>query len=148
MSDLPIREQALQALTERLGARRGLGSYDKAALPLTIVVEEDDEVQSIDFDAVRVLMPVTLIRVVAKAGIKNDAWHEDANVEQAQLQVDAIGGDETLGDLVDSMEYAGGGIVVDDGASGYVARVRLAVRYSFKRGNPFERAVNDWETEE
>ncbi len=143
MSDLPVREQVLQALAERLGARRGLGSYAKEDLPLTVVIDEPDQVEDFDYEAVHVLMPVEVVRVVKRSGEKNDRWHEDANVELALLQAEAIGSDETLGGLARSVVYAGGSVDVTDGAGGFSVQLRLAVRYAFKRGNPFERVMLD-----
>jgi hypothetical protein len=135
---LPIREQILQALALRLDALRGLEGYDLSELPITILVEGADEAQETDYDMTRVAMPVTIARAVAKTGLKNDIWYEDANVEMAQMIVDAFGTDETFGGLAQGMEYAGGEVgVLTDGAQGYTAQISLIIRYAFLHGNPF-----------
>ena len=135
---LPIRERILQALAIRLDAQRGLEGYDLSELPITILVEGGDEAQEDDYDMTRVAMPVTVARAVAKSGLKTDAWYEDANIELAQMVVDAFGSDETFGGLAQGMDYAGGEVgVLTDGAQGYTAQISLIIRYAFLHGNPF-----------
>jgi len=137
---LPIREQILQALADRLDAQRGLEGYDISETPLTILVEGGDEAQETDYDLTRVAMPVTIARAVSKTGLKNDIWYEDANVEMAQMIVDAYGTDETFGGLAQGMDYAGGEVgVLSDGAQGYTAQISLVIRYAFLHGNPFSK---------
>lgn len=144
MSSLPIRERILQELAERLDAQRGLEEYDFSELPLTVLIEGDDEDAGSDYDLTRLTMPVVVARAVGKEGIKNDTWYEDANLELAQMILDAYGSDETFGELADGLDYTGGSVgMLQEGAKGYTSQISLTIRYAYLHGNPFSRELEE-----
>ncbi len=139
----PIREQIIQALATRVGAVRGLEGFDLSDLPLTVLVEGEEQVRDEKYDMTPITLPVTIGRAVEMTGLKGDAWHTEANKQLADLIVEAYDPDETMGGLADGIDYAGGATdVLTDGANGVMAQVNLEIRYAIARGNPYSQEVN------
>lgn len=139
---LPIRERVLQALAARLNAVRGLEQYDERDLPLTVIVEGEENADDGDYDLVRVTLPVTIARVSKFLGAKDDEWHQQANADFAALIKEVYTGGEDLGGLAQGIDYTGGGIdVVSDGARGTMVQAFFNIRYAFTHGDPFSNTV-------
>ena len=140
---LPIREQIIQALAARVGAVRGLEGFDSQDLPLTVLVEGDDELSGdAQYDMTPLALPVTIARAVHVGGLKDDGWYTEANTQLADLIAEAYAGGEDLGGLADGIDYAGGSVgVITDGAAGVAVQVNLEIRYAIARGNPYSQEV-------
>lgn len=139
---LPIREQIIKALATRVGAMRGLEGFDSQDLPITVLVEGDDEAGDEGYDMTPLTLPVTIARAVEISGQKDDTWFTEANTQLATLITEAYAGGEDLGGLADGIDYAGGSVgVITDGAAGVAVEVNLEIRYAIARGNPYSQEV-------
>jgi hypothetical protein len=150
-----IREQVLQALELKVGAMRGVDSYDESALPVTALFEGADEPARIQYGMVESAMPVRLERVAAGPGtelqdgrlvttgeVDKSEWWTEANQMLGELIQSATGGDNTLGGLCQGIDYVSGGAQSSpDGSNAIVAFVDLRVRYRFLNGNPYAKEV-------
>ena len=138
MSALPIRERILQALATRINAQRGLEQYDARDLPITVLVEGEDTAQESDYDRTNVTLPITVAYANNASGTKSDTWYAQANTALANLIQSVYAGDESLGGLVQGIDYTGGDVaVLTDGATGYAVQAFFNIRYAFVHGNPF-----------
>ena len=140
---LPIREQIIQAIADRVGASRSLETIDAADLPVTVLVAGEDSVTDDEsYDTTPITLPVTIARAEHRSGLKGDDWHTAANELLAELITSAYAGGENLNGLADGIDYAGGATdVLSDGATGVMAQVNLDIRYQIARGNPYTQEV-------
>jgi hypothetical protein len=137
---LSVRERIIRKLAARVGAGRNLDSYDARDLPITVLVTGDDEAFETAYSMTRVTMPVTIARAIALTGVKGDDWHSAAEAALAELITEAFdtAHDDDLADLVDGIDYTGGGAeILTDGAKGAAVQISLGVRYAFVHGNPY-----------
>ena len=152
MTTLSVRERIIQAIAARVGASRGLESYDSRRLPVTVLVEGEDQPGEPDYDVTNLILPLTVARAENPQGAKGDAWHTAANAALAALITEIYAGGEDIAGLGTRIDYTGGGIgEIADAASGYVVQASIGVNYHFVRGNPYSHdpyAVDDPEPEE
>ena len=141
---LPIREQILQALATRVSAARGLEGFDVRDAresvdgTITVLVDQPDTAENTNYGTTHISMPVTIGRVRYLDTNKGDEWHTQGSTLQADLSLQAFGGDDTLGGLADGMDYTGGQVdVITDGSRGIAAQINITVRYHHVRGNPY-----------
>lgn len=134
-----VREQILEAISNRTGARRALEVYDARDLPITVMVEGSDQAVETPYGMTAVTMPVTIARAIPLPADKSDEWLTDANYALGELIREIYAGDDdTLGGLCQGLDYSGGTVeVLTDGTAGAAVQAAISVRFQFAHGNPF-----------
>lgn len=140
MSDpLTIREQVIQALEIKIGAQRGVDSYDERDFPLTVLFEGPEDAAQGTHRRTTASMTVRLEHAEEGVGECKKAWLSQGNAVLGRIILAATGGENTLDGLAQDIEYTGGGVAIpEDGTNIVTAFADLRVTYRFKSGNPYE----------
>ncbi len=132
-----IREQLLAAITTAVDGTYGTPTpEDERELPATIVQDGSDEAAT-RYDSIELTTPVAVARVAIAASDDLADMRAQANEMLAQIVTD-MHADETFGGLAYGVDYAGGGIQVEQGKFVF-AEASFGVRWSHLRGNPYLR---------
>ena len=135
---LPIREQIIRALQARTGAIRKLPDYDDRDLPITEIDEGIESAVDDIYGMTHATLQLTIARAILMSGVKGDSWHRAQNLALADLIVEIFTGGDSLGGLVDEMQYTGGAIdLLTNAANGAGVAVSVNVKYKFVHGNPY-----------
>ena len=147
MSELPIREQIIQALAARVGATRRLAMYDERDLPITVLQEGDDTAAEGLYGMTNVSTSISIARAIRMTGVKDDDWYTQLNVALADLIAEVFDSGEDpeeeqepdgLDELIHGIEYVSGSVdLLTDAGVGAGVAVTVNVRYSFVHGNPY-----------
>lgn len=129
-----IREQLLAAITTAVNGSYGTTTpEDERGLPITMVQDGRDDATP-RYDTSQVTTPVAVARAEVASSDDLTALRAQANEMLAQLVID-MHADETFGGLADGLDYAGGGIQVDQGKFIF-AEASFLVRWHHVRGDP------------
>ena len=138
MTNLPIREQIIQALATRIGASRKLAMYDERDLPITVLQEGDDNAAEGMYGLTNVTTSISVARAIRMDGVKDDSWYTELNTALADLIAELYAGGDDIGGLAHGMDYVSGSVdLLTDAGVGAGVAVTVAVRYSFVHGNPY-----------
>lgn len=148
-----IREQMLEALKVKLSglpefngaqAQRANSELDVRNLPALSIWDGSDG--PVEHDAVYAQTVVTTpigIETVHTAAADYENWSTQANEILANLIVSTIGGDRTLGGLVDEIRYSGTNLYYPEPGSDIIGvDLVIEVRWRHDVGDPFTNSMD------
>lgn len=133
---IPIREQVIAALAERMNAQRANSIIED--LPARSVWDGSDGlVERNRYGGISVTTEVT-VETVYQADADYRQWSWQGNTILAELIAQATGDDRTLGNLADDVAYTGATIYYPEEGSDIIGvDLVLAVRWSHAVGDPY-----------
>jgi len=133
---ISIREQILDAITTAVSGEYGVPAPEtERDLPVCIVQDAEEESIPTQYGADEITMVVAVAKAEAATVTDKGAMRAQAHELLASIRADMFV-DETFGNLVDGIEYVGGGIQTEL-AKICFCEAQFSIRYTTVRGDPY-----------